>query len=297
MISYMHMFLYDEFKLVEDDGKSKGEENEGGQSAFELLPSEMYRIQHENGRYLPNEHPFSATSWKESGVVNLAGMRGTMKTKAHMCRFHMTQGTDTGRPFIKKPSGFPTSSPMLVEQLNRVCKGNHEHIALEGKPRTVQAQIYPPELCRAICKGIRNQKQLGATGLMISSPPPYDRITPAWHSLRERKKYQPCTKRDNATDARHGVARHKRLTLLCNVWTLPSPWHQELHLDMQCLCCFGFLVDPHGARCFNCLLLPKRSSSCIGLSNLSSTDCLTSPGSFPTMSCILLLLLHPRALR
>ena len=64
-----------------------------------------------------------------------------------MCRFGATKVTHEGAKFVKGPAGFLANSPLAVEEINRVCAQDHEHIALEGKSGTVQAQICPPELC------------------------------------------------------------------------------------------------------------------------------------------------------
>ena len=124
----------------------------------------MYQIQHDAGRYFLHEHPTSATSWKEPGVMRLANMRGVMKTKAHMCRFGMTQSDKNGKALVLKPASFLTNSVCLANALNLTCTGEHRHIRLEGQ-RVKVAQVYPEELCRATCKGIRAQKDVDSAGL------------------------------------------------------------------------------------------------------------------------------------
>ena len=65
-----------------------------------------------------------------------------------------------------------TNSICVADQLDRRCfnmingQRDHEHVQLEsGRPR--QAQQYPPELCRAICRGIRDQLHLNKHGLCM----------------------------------------------------------------------------------------------------------------------------------
>ena len=58
---------------------------------------------------------------------------------------------------VKKPTGFMSSSPYVLTELDRKCLGGHEHIPLVGG-RAAGAAIYPQELCEAICRGIRRQK-------------------------------------------------------------------------------------------------------------------------------------------
>lgn len=53
---------------------------------------ELHRMQHEAGRYFSHEHPRSATSWGNHGVMISAGVGGVMETHAHMCRHGVEQG-------------------------------------------------------------------------------------------------------------------------------------------------------------------------------------------------------------
>ena len=45
---------------------------------------EVHRMQHEAGRYFLHAHLLSATSWKDTGVINIVGMNGAIKTRAHV---------------------------------------------------------------------------------------------------------------------------------------------------------------------------------------------------------------------
>eukprot|EP00973_Karenia_brevis_P025635 3536728-Karenia_brevis.AAC.1 len=74
---------------------------------------------------------------------------------------------DRGESYVYKPTQFMTNSPAIAEQLSRKCSnydiGNnnhnhHRHVhLLNGRAR--KAQVYPPELCRAICRGLKYQKE------------------------------------------------------------------------------------------------------------------------------------------
>ena len=76
----------------------------------------------------------------------------------------MTQLTEDGPIFVKKDTRFLTNSPSIVSRLNKCCVGGHEHVALQRKNKTHQTHIYPVTFCRAICVGVRKQKQLDAIG-------------------------------------------------------------------------------------------------------------------------------------
>lgn len=64
---------------------------------------EVYKAQHKAGRYFLHEHPLAATSWQEPGIMVLENSEGVIRTKVHMCRFGMTQHTNEGYKFVKKP--------------------------------------------------------------------------------------------------------------------------------------------------------------------------------------------------
>jgi hypothetical protein len=63
------------------------------------------------------------------------------------------------------------TSKLVLEQLGDRCKGDHEHKTLiDGRPKA--AAIYPPQLCRAIIRGIEAEKQkigiVAPSGLLSS---------------------------------------------------------------------------------------------------------------------------------
>eukprot|EP00973_Karenia_brevis_P068755 9559104-Karenia_brevis.AAC.1 len=56
-----------------------------------------------------------------------------------------------------------TNSPAVANQLAKRCSNKvpgpkHRHVCLING-RAKKAQVYPPELCKAICKGIKDQKE------------------------------------------------------------------------------------------------------------------------------------------
>ena len=94
----------------------------------------------------------------------MAGMEGVMKTKVHLCTFGMTQITLAGPRFARKPAGFLTSSPAIATERDRQCDNSRQHVAQEGGDRTRRAQMYPDELCKPICRGLRKQREMDVAG-------------------------------------------------------------------------------------------------------------------------------------
>ena len=82
------------------------------------------------------------------------------------CQFgtEATIGTDRGQP-VKKPSGFMSNSPKLLEALSRRCTGRNGSCSRPGGGRHVlcsgkiarDAAIYPRGLCKAVLSGISAQ--------------------------------------------------------------------------------------------------------------------------------------------
>ena len=78
-----------------------------------------------------------------------------------MCQFGMTSSVprwpgEVG--YVKKPTGFMTSSRFVAEELNRYCDHSHDHVhLLAGK--AAAAQVYPPDLCKAMLRGTAKQRR------------------------------------------------------------------------------------------------------------------------------------------
>ena len=65
---------------------------------------------------------------------------------------------------VQKPTRFLSNSPELLKLLGVRCSGDHDHQPLIGGTNSKKAQIYPPQLCRTILKGITNQLLLDSKG-------------------------------------------------------------------------------------------------------------------------------------
>ena len=120
----------------------------------------LYERQLKKGKHFLHEHPWSARSWKLEKIEKLLSNPAVALTQGHMCQFGMETFDDkklgTTGP-VKKPTGFMTSSKCLYDELSRQCKGGHVHIPLVGG-RASACQVYPPELCKAVVRGVVKQK-------------------------------------------------------------------------------------------------------------------------------------------
>ena len=117
------------------------------------LAAAVIRWQLKQGRSIVFERPSTATSWKEDELQELLARQVDLyQIDSHMCAFGMNV---TGNGLNLKPTRWLTDMEEVAQRLNRRCDGTHEHEALEGGNKTRLAQVYPPELCRQLAKGIQ----------------------------------------------------------------------------------------------------------------------------------------------
>lgn len=126
--------------------------------------TKLYDSQWKAGRYFLHEHPAEAVSWNEPRVRRFLHKHGVMRVDGDVCQYGLrtANGGQTGP--ARKSTGFMTNAPRIAKQLCRRCPNRlgwqvHNHIRLESG-RTKVAQVYPPELCKAICYGF--QRHLNA---------------------------------------------------------------------------------------------------------------------------------------
>ena len=70
-----------------------------------------------------HEHPASATSWAEPCIRAILQLKGVSRVVADQCQ--LGQEVDQGNP-IKKPTGFMSNAPDLLDTLNMRCFGRNE---------------------------------------------------------------------------------------------------------------------------------------------------------------------------
>ena len=117
---------------------------------------ELYEMQARRGDYFLHEHPADATSWKLPRVQRVASIKGVRVVISDMCCFGMQQVDKDGPGLVKKPTKFMTNSEELAQELSRRCPGGHHHVSLLSG-RAASAQVYPKQLCSAVCRAIARQ--------------------------------------------------------------------------------------------------------------------------------------------
>ena len=126
---------------------------------------EVYRAQHESGRYFLHARRVTATSWNEQGVMVLADFDGVIRTRARMCRYGTIKMINAGAKFDKKFTSVLTKTPRIVRQMYQDCTRDPPHMVFQGRSRIEQAQMYLEQLCRAMCQRLTEQMVMGARGL------------------------------------------------------------------------------------------------------------------------------------
>ena len=133
--------------------------------------TQLYKIQAQFGRHFLHEHPGSASSWQESCIKKVFNIPGVQRVVGDQCHCGLMSRDNGGQGFARKTAGFMTNSPCIALQLQRRCfnRGGckiHKHVQLvNGRARA--ARVYPPELCRAVCRGLIKQIDADKNGQFL----------------------------------------------------------------------------------------------------------------------------------
>ena len=130
--------------------------------------AKLYTIQWRSGRYFLHEHPAEASSWEEKCITGILKKQGVLRVVGDQCRYGLTSNDGYRTGPARKRTGFMTNSVCLAKQLEKRCRNRpghevHCHVRLENG-RIREAQKYPPELCKAICRGIMEQIEADRRG-------------------------------------------------------------------------------------------------------------------------------------
>ena len=127
-----------------------------------MLPNYLYRRPISRGAYVLHEHPNGATSWTEPSVLSVLSLQGVQRIRANQCMHG--QESDVGNP-IKKPTGFMSNSPHLLDALHKRCFGRRGlcsrpsggmHQNCLGKVAR-RAAIFIDTMCEMILSGFSAQ--------------------------------------------------------------------------------------------------------------------------------------------
>ena len=126
--------------------------------------------------------------------MKVMAMKGVKKVVADQCRYGLQSKGEGGLGPARKATGLMTNSPCIALQMQRRCPNRngyqiHKHVQLYGG-RARAAQIYPPGLCRAICKGLVDQLEADRNGQHLLMNMEYDEFQSSKELLNASKQAQ-----------------------------------------------------------------------------------------------------------
>ena len=118
------------------------------------------KIQHGKRRKWMYEHPWKASSWKLTEVMEVMNLPGVCCVDFDMCCCGMV--SPAGVP-VKKRTRIMTNSSFLIQQLSsRQCDRSHEHRPIEGSERghrmSAWCQRYPIGLVRILAQALHAEE-------------------------------------------------------------------------------------------------------------------------------------------
>ena len=128
---------------------------------------EVYQFQIDRGRVFLHEHPAGASSWKLGMMEKLRVQPGVEICTADQCMYGLTTQDDKGSTArARKTTKFMTNSHEIAKQLGRRRDNSHKHYPLVSG-RAAAAAVYPQELCRAVCAGLKEEVKLRRQGVRM----------------------------------------------------------------------------------------------------------------------------------
>ena len=105
-------------------------------------------------------------------------MNGVMKVVGDQCCYGLRAKVDEGIGPAREATGVMNNSPCIAMQLRKRCPNRqggskHQHVQLSNG-RAAAAQIYPPQLCQAICRGLVRQIEVDNQGQFLLANMEYD---------------------------------------------------------------------------------------------------------------------------
>lgn len=96
---------------------------------------------------------------------------GSAESRGDQCVYGLKTRDGNRIGLARKSTGFLTNAPCIAQALSKRCPNTrihkvHDHIRLE-RGRTKAAQVYPPELCHAICQGLKAQLEADRKGQFL----------------------------------------------------------------------------------------------------------------------------------
>ena len=82
-------------------------------------------------------------------------MRGVQRVTGDQCMYGLR--VREGEELNRKSTSFMSNSGKILKRLSKRCDGGHAHQELIGG-RAKKAEEYPPKLCSAVVRGLREEE-------------------------------------------------------------------------------------------------------------------------------------------
>ena len=162
----MHtIFEHPEPQHARARGQSQGRSSQASGRCSSHMLCHIGQKEMERGRYFVYEHPKSAASWDNPRVDGLASTPGVMRTELDQCEFGLTSEDELGRAPAKKPTSLLTNSAEVDRMMGVKCRRGHRRVHPTGG-RARAAAHYPARFCRSVCKVMKRQARVDASGML-----------------------------------------------------------------------------------------------------------------------------------
>eukprot|EP00959_Pyramimonas_sp_CCMP1952_P182706 3820993-Pyramimonas_sp.AAC.1 len=133
-------------------------------------------------RWFLREHPWSASSWSDPGVVALASEPGVYAVRGDMCSWGLKAENENGEMEpVMKATGWMTNNIQLAELLSRRCNGKRKHAQLMGRNKVRGAKSYTMKLKKAILKVLMQElERIGELNSVTQAGPIPDEEIEYW---------------------------------------------------------------------------------------------------------------------
>ena len=118
--------------------------------AIREMVKTIVAVHEEYGGHFLIENPAYTDFWKHPAMLKLRDRDGVEFRVGHMCAFNLM---DKQGLLMKKPTGWLSDLPSVLDEVGQPCKCQQPHGQVLGGNSKL-AQVYSPELCRAIVRGL-----------------------------------------------------------------------------------------------------------------------------------------------
>ena len=150
-----------------------------------MVSIEACKRQLDAGHHFLYEHPWGASSWKEGIVTDFMQDPRVICVKGPMCNWELMGCDASGPGYVRKETGWLTSSPHIAKKLEGVCTNYseerpfHRHVHLVNG-RAGAAKVYTPQLVAGVLRALRDQLveegDISTMEVITSGPVPEEKV-------------------------------------------------------------------------------------------------------------------------